>query len=187
MTTARDRILTTTSQLMEEQGYFATGLNQIVQESGTPKGSLYYYFPEGKEQLTEEAIRQAGEMIAVQIEKAMDADDDAGGAIAGFIEALSYHVQASDCRLGGPLTTVALETANTSPRVNQVCQEMYQQWQQIIQNKLQRSGYTEDRAAALAVFINAAIEGGIILSRTTHSTEPLLGVARELSHLLSDF
>ncbi len=55
----RDHIIDTTSQLLEQQGYFATGLNQIVQESGAPKGSLYYYFPEGKEELTAEAIERS--------------------------------------------------------------------------------------------------------------------------------
>ncbi len=185
MTTTREKILTATSQLMEAQGYFATGLNQIIEESGSPKGSLYYYFPEGKEQLTEEAIQQAGEVISAQMELALNAVEDPAEAIAGFIEALSFHVEASDCRLGGPLTTVALETANTSPRINQVCQAMYGNWQHLIQDKLERGGFSTERAAALAVFVNAAIEGGIILSRTMHSVGPLLGVAKELRLLLS--
>ncbi len=185
MNTTREKILTATSQLMEAQGYFATGLNQIIEESGSPKGSLYYYFPEGKEQLTEEAIRQAGELISAQMAAVLGAEANLADAFGGFVEALSEHVQASDCRLGGPLTTVALETANTSPRVNQVCQEMYRAWREIFQARLERGGFSAERAASLAVFINAAIEGGIILSRTRHTAEPLLQVAKELRLLLS--
>jgi TetR/AcrR family transcriptional regulator, lmrAB and yxaGH operons repressor len=51
----RDQIIQTTCTLLESQGYHATGLNQILKESGAPKGSLYYYFPQGKEELAEEA------------------------------------------------------------------------------------------------------------------------------------
>jgi TetR/AcrR family transcriptional repressor of lmrAB and yxaGH operons len=185
MTSTREKILSTTSQLMEEQGYSATGLNQIIAESGTPKGSLYYYFPEGKEQLTEEAIRQAGEMIASQIRHALSVVEDPGDAIAGFIEELSFHIHASECRLGGPLTAVALETANSSPRINEVCREMYRSWQYLFQEKLEAGGFSSERAASLAVFVNAAIEGGITLSRTLHSVSPLQSVAQELRSLLT--
>lgn len=185
MNTAKHKILAATSRLMEEQGYFATSVNQIIQESGTPKGSLYYYFPEGKEQLTEEAIQQAGEMIAEQMANALNAVQDPAEAIAQFVEALSEHIQDTECRLGGPLTVVSLETANTSPRLNQACQEMYRSWQQLIQAKLERSGFSSERAAALAVFINAAIEGGVSLSRTSHSPHPLQIVGQELRFLIS--
>ena len=51
MANTREIIIETTCDLMENQGYHATGLNEIVKVSGAPKGSLYYYFPEGKESL----------------------------------------------------------------------------------------------------------------------------------------
>ena len=50
MNTTRQQIVEKTSALLERQGYHATGLNQIVAESETPRGSLYYYFPHGKEE-----------------------------------------------------------------------------------------------------------------------------------------
>jgi hypothetical protein len=48
MSTTRDQIIQAACTLLEKQGYPATGLNEIVRESGAPKGSLYYYFPDGK-------------------------------------------------------------------------------------------------------------------------------------------
>ena len=64
MSTAREKILQTASELMEKQGYHGTGLNEIIQRSGAPKGSLYYYFPEGKEQLASETILRAGQIVS---------------------------------------------------------------------------------------------------------------------------
>ena len=42
MSNAREQILQTTCVLLEKQGYHGTGLNEIIKESGSPKGSLYY-------------------------------------------------------------------------------------------------------------------------------------------------
>lgn len=48
MSSTKEQFIETTCDLLESHGYYATGLNQIVAESGALKGSLYYHFPEGK-------------------------------------------------------------------------------------------------------------------------------------------
>ena len=55
-TDARARAIETAQRLFRIQGYTATGLIQILEESGAPKGSFYFHFPRGKAQLAEEAI-----------------------------------------------------------------------------------------------------------------------------------
>ena len=55
---AKRKVVETTRTLMQTQGYNATGLNQIIKVSGTPKGSLYHYFPGGKVRL--DAFEEAG-------------------------------------------------------------------------------------------------------------------------------
>jgi TetR/AcrR family transcriptional repressor of lmrAB and yxaGH operons len=63
----RANILLAMATLIEKQGYHATGLNDIIALSGSPKGSVYYYFPEGKEQIGIEAVRESGELIASRL------------------------------------------------------------------------------------------------------------------------
>ena len=67
MASTKERFIETTCQLMEDQGYHATALNQIIEESGAPKGSLYYYFPGGKEELAAEAIQHIGDVVNQRI------------------------------------------------------------------------------------------------------------------------
>src|SRR5579859_7098029 len=55
-TDARARAIATAERLFRIQGYTATGLTQIIEESGSPKGSFYFHFPRGKTQLAEETI-----------------------------------------------------------------------------------------------------------------------------------
>ena len=67
----RDQIIDTASALLERQGYAATGLNQIVRESGAPKGSLYHYFPGGKDEIAVESLQQGAQAVAERIREAL--------------------------------------------------------------------------------------------------------------------
>ncbi len=184
MTSTRDQIIETTSRLLELQGYFATGLNQIVAESGAPKGSLYHYFPEGKEAITAEAILRSSLVVAERIRSFLATLDHAVEAIPAFIRTMAQYVQASNCRGGAPIATVALETAAVSDRLQAACKSAYDSWQAAFRDKLLASNYPPERAERLALLVITAIEGAIILSRTNRSAAPLLTIADELQLLL---
>ncbi|MDQ2999201.1 MAG: TetR/AcrR family transcriptional regulator, partial [Chloroflexota bacterium] len=85
MSTTRDQIVDAAGDLLESQGFHATGLNQIVKESGAPKGSLYYYFPAGKDEIAEAAIEQAGRAVAERIGAGLAASDDVAAAVRLFV------------------------------------------------------------------------------------------------------
>lgn len=185
MSETRLQIIETTCELLEKQGYHATGLNEIVAQSGSPKGSLYYYFPGGKEEIASEAIGHVGGVIAERVRNHLAQSTDPAQACAGFIRLIADSVEKSAYRIGGPLATVAMESAATNERLNLACREAYGQVQQAFKDKLTSSGYSEEQARDLAEFIVAAIEGGTILSRTYHSGDPLRRVARQIAEMLS--
>jgi TetR/AcrR family transcriptional repressor of lmrAB and yxaGH operons len=183
MVSKRDQIIDTTCRLLELQGYYATGLNQIIQESGAPKGSLYHYFPEGKEALAAEAIARSSAGITANIERTLAAQEDPAAAVVGFIRELAGHVAASGFQQGGPITAVALEAASTSEPLRLACRDAYRAWQGLFAERL-RPSYGAARSERLAALIIAAIEGGIILSRSEQDVRPLLAVADEVEQLL---
>jgi TetR/AcrR family transcriptional repressor of lmrAB and yxaGH operons len=184
MSIKRDEIIATTCELLELQGYHATGLNRILQESGAPKGSLYHYFPAGKEELAAAAMARSGASISANIEGALAAYDDPTVAVTGFIRELAGYVAASGYRQGGPITAVALEAASTSERLRLACRDEYRGWQALFAAKL-GPAHGAARAGRLAALIIAAIEGGIILARSEQSEQPLHDVADEIEALLA--
>lgn len=186
MSTAREKILAATSSLLEKQGFHGTGLNEIIQESGSPKGSLYYYFPEGKEQIAAEAILQSGARTAERIRAGLSESRLPSRAVHDFVLKIAENVERSGFGSGGPLTAVAMETATQSERINKACREAYEMIEAAFRDKLLESGFASRRSNELAQFITAAIEGGIILSRTYHSGDPLRRVAGQLKSLLTE-
>lgn len=185
MTSTREQFIETTCALLEAQGYHGTGLNQIVEESGAPKGSLYYYFPQGKEALAAEAIALAGERLAQRIDENLQGEDEPAAAVSRFVRRIADGVEASGFRTGGPLQAVALETATSSERLNLACRRAYERLQEAFAERLRAGGLSEEQASEAATFVTAAVEGGIVLSRAAHSGEPLRRVARALEVYLS--
>ncbi len=185
MSSAREKILETTSLLLEKQGFHGTSLNEIIKESGAPKGSLYYYFPEGKEQIAAEAILHSGKSTAARIRVGLAENPQPSRAIHDFILKIAENVELSGFGSGGPLTAVAMETATQSDRINTACREAYGMIEAAFKDKLLDSSFTSREATELARFITAAIEGGIILSRTLHTGDPLRLVAGQVKSLLT--
>ena len=184
MTTVRQQIIEKTSELLDRQGYHATGLNQIVAESETPRGSLYYYFPAGKEELAAEAIGDKARKVSEHMRQSLATDDCAIEAIYRFVLSLADHAESEQCAAGAPIAAVALETATTSERLQQACQAAYRLQQLPFEERLLADGFAPERAYALAVTIIAALEGGFILSRTEHTSQPLRIIAEEIRRLL---
>lgn len=181
----RDQIIAATCDLLEAQGFHATGMSEIIQTSGAPRGSLYYYFPDGKEGLAAEAIARTGEAVAARIRANLTVGDCLISSFAHFADQIAAAVEGSGFRAGGPLTAVAMETATTSERLNLACRDAYNRLCGAFAEQLVGAGYEAPRAAELAEFITAAIEGGIILSRTHHSGEPLRRIGRQIGRMLA--
>lgn len=185
MSAARDQIIATTCTLLELQGYHATGLNQIVKDSGSPKGSLYHYFPGGKDELTEQALMQVGAAVLARIRANMTLHDDPALAIRAFVRMVADAVEASGFQTGGPITTVALETAATNERLRAACEAIYTSWIDALAEKLLAGGIDADTADQRAQVVIAALEGGIILSRTRRSADVLRHTADLLAVALT--
>jgi TetR/AcrR family transcriptional repressor of lmrAB and yxaGH operons len=183
MNTRRDEIIDATCQLLEAQGYQATGLNEILRVSGAPKGSLYHYFPDGKEELVAAAIERSARQTAAHLSGALAEEDDPAAAVVGFVRRLAGYVAASGFRQGGPITAVALEAASTNERLRRACRDAYRLWQGIVADKL-RPAYGAAEAVRLAVLVIAAVEGGILLARGERSEGPLLDVADAIEAML---
>lgn len=183
MTEKRAQMIETTCELLEAQGYHATGLREILSQSGAPRGSLYYYFPGGKSELAAEAVKRTGAVFAEYIERHLPEEGEVSSALRGFIERIAVGVERSNYCTGGPLATVAMETATSDDAINKACRQAYRRLQAAFEARFRKADLEVD-AGELAVLVTSVIEGGIILSRTYHSGDPLRTAGRLLSDLI---
>jgi TetR/AcrR family transcriptional repressor of lmrAB and yxaGH operons len=179
-TDSRRRMLDSAAELFRAQGYHATGLTQLVAAGGAPKGSLYFHFPGGKEQLAAEAVRLSGRRTGEVLQAVAAAAPDPASAVSGIVDTLAAALADSDFRLGCPLATVALEASAGSPAIREACEEGYAYWQAGLVEYFTTAGLPAERADPLATVVLAAIEGALLLAKTRHDVAPLRAIATHL-------
>jgi len=176
----RARLLDAALDLIEAGGYFGAGLNQVIASSGAPRGSLYFHFSGGKDQLVGESLARAGDGIAV-ILASLEAHDATELAIMA-LGLLGDRLEGSGWTKGCPVATVALEMAGSNDAIQQVCSAAYLSWERLLRDRLVADGRPD--ADGLATTLLAMIEGALLLSRAHRSREPLDRVARAIKALL---
>lgn len=170
--TTRQRFLDSASELFQRQGYSGTGLAEITERSGAPKGSLYHHFPGGKEQLAEEALELAGRRLRRGIEAALASAPDGPSAVRALAAMLAAGLKASGYELGCPVATTTLDAATGSTPIARAADRAFTSWVDSI------AAHVGTRKA---VTVLSALEGALILARAARSTDALEIVGEELA------
>ncbi|MEO1311434.1 MAG: TetR/AcrR family transcriptional regulator [Pseudomonadota bacterium] len=171
--THRTAIIGAAAKLFRRQGYAATGLAEILKLSGAPRGSFYHYFPGGKIDVAVAVAETAGPAVRATIAKLADEDASAADLVRRFARQLADWLEKSDYAEGCPIATLMLELADKEPAVAQAGAASLQTWAEEIAARLVSEGLPEDRAARLARFAIAALEGGMVLTRVERSRAAL--------------
>ena len=74
---SREKTLAAAAKLFRQQGYHGTALQEIFRAGGSPRGSLYFHFPNGKEEIGEAALALAGEGVRRAIARAAETSESA--------------------------------------------------------------------------------------------------------------
>jgi TetR/AcrR family transcriptional regulator, lmrAB and yxaGH operons repressor len=183
---SRNRILKAASRLFQLQGYHATGMNQIIKESGSPKGSLYYYFPDGKEELAIASIKRIDELTREKTKTGLAKSSDPIEAIQSFIREIPVLIEQDQQNEVIPcsISMIALETSSISEPIRNACQQAFEAWGNLFAEKLIQGGFRKERAEELGVIIQLMIEGALIRSMTKNDMTSLYSVAKEIPYIL---
>jgi AcrR family transcriptional regulator len=169
----KDRIVQSSAELFRRQGFVGTGVKQIVAEASAPFGSLYHFFPGGKEQLGEEVIRFSGAIYGQLLDAFYLPGADPVAAtrafFAGAAETLRYTDYADAC----PIATVALEVSSTNEPMRKACADVFNSWIDAATGRLVEYGLPRERSRALAISLIAMLEGAFVLARALRDTEPI--------------
>lgn len=186
----RDLILARGSQVMTRRGYHGTGVQEIVQSAGIPKGSFYHYFA-SKEDFALQALEH---LYRPRLERYAQALGNPALSprqrILGYYRDLLAHFSSREkpeyhCFIG----SLSFEMAELSPAIGEQVDGLLQGSVDILQACLEEAVAAgelpaEEDCANLAAFITNAWQGVLTRLKVAGGTAPMQAFVDRLERLL---
>jgi TetR/AcrR family transcriptional repressor of nem operon len=171
----RSRIVEAAADLIYAHGVERTSLDDVMAASGVSKSQLYHYFAD-KDALVLEVIAKQTERVLAAQRPHLEALDSLP-ALKAWRDAFVRLNKALQYR-GCPLGSLASELASDSEPARKRLADSFSIWGERIENGLAKMQERGELGASadphdLALALLSAVEGGLLLSKTTHSNRPL--------------
>src|SRR5918994_1338841 len=125
---SRARMLEAAITLMRGSGLSGSGINEIVRESGAPKGSVYHFFPNGKGQIVAEAIELHSHRVQDFIKQARKVEERPADKVRALFNAFARRVSAGDFQASCAAGAVALDLDAELEELRLVLQGAFSRW-----------------------------------------------------------
>jgi TetR/AcrR family transcriptional repressor of lmrAB and yxaGH operons len=178
----RTKMLVSAAEVMRERGAAGVTIDEVLHRSGAPRGSVYYHFPEGRNQILTEALRYAADAITASIDS--NTDGGALNLLRGFVELWERLLIDSDFNAGCPVVAAAIGCSGAEPQLTAEAGQIFGRWRAALMQTFVADGFDDADATSLAVTSIAALEGAVVLCRSTRSTDPLRDVHAQLEFLI---
>ncbi len=173
-TPTRERILYAAAELFRRQGYAGTGIKHIAAHADATLGSIYHFFPGGKDQLADEVLRTAGSFFLALYEAIAAAAPDLPSGVRDFFAGAAETLETTGYADACPIATVAGDIASTNPLLRETTAEVFESWLTALAQDAVEAGIAPERARPLALSVLALLEGAFLLSRSLRSLEPMV-------------
>ncbi len=175
-------MLVSAAELMRERGAAGVTIDGVLTRSKAPRGSVYYHFPGGRNQILAEALSYAGDVITARIENGIAAG--AYDLMDKFVEFWEHVLVDSDFTAGCPVVAAATASTDDEPQLTAVAGKIFGQWHDAMARAFEGDGFDRDNARSLATMCIASLEGAVVLCRATRSAAPLREVAGHVEFLI---
>jgi TetR/AcrR family transcriptional regulator, lmrAB and yxaGH operons repressor len=179
---SRAKMVQSAATLISSRGVSATSFSDVLADSGSPRGSIYHHFPDGKAQLAADAIRWTSQRVLAH--QAALTGGTPEEVLQRFIAMWRRVVVASHAVQGCVVAGVAVDTSADGDTLIALVRETFRSWIGLLAEQLQEAGVAKARALPIATATVAGMEGALILCRAEGNSRPLDTVAEELMRLL---
>ena len=180
---SKGRILEATIVLMKQTGLSGAGINQILARSGAPKGSLYYHFPGGKEQITSEALMLYAERVAAAFDRVLSSKKKPADKVRALFRFAADRFEEASFEQSCAAGAVSLDLNAEVAAIQSVAVAAFASWKAVIARHLQI--VSPVRRAALAGVVLSALEGAYVRGRAERSKRAFIEAGEWLAMLVS--
>jgi TetR/AcrR family transcriptional regulator, transcriptional repressor for nem operon len=171
----RDRLIDSARYLFWERGYAGTSMADLLDHAKVNSGSFYHFF-ESKEALLREVLE--GYLVALRpmiVDPAFAKTGDPVERIFAILAGYRERILLTDSKYGCPLGRLALEIDPENRPAHALIAKNFQGWIGAVRECVEELKPRLPRDTdldALATYVLAIMEGGVMLSRSYGSVEP---------------
>lgn len=181
----KENLIKATARLIEQKGYFGTGINEILKVVGVPKGSLYHHFPGGKDDLVIAALMYAGKKQQDIYASAMKGRGSVEEALNAIIDILIDRIENSDYKRSCPISAVALEITSLNEPIQKTCADIFNNWENGLASFFAYK-HIKDPENVAKLYMNL-IEGAFLLSKTHKNISYLKLIKDQTAPIISRY
>ena len=181
---SRQRLIECAAELFWKNGYSATGINEILKQTGLPKGSFYFYF-KSKDDLASAVTEYYQKILLEQFQSSSQGND-----WESFIEEIFDYLSvrtSGQTFAGCPYAVMGMETALSKPAVASVFMEKLKKFEQIFQKVLLYSGLPQDHAAILSRRMLSIYQGYLLLGRINGDLSYLKNAEKNMIEMYREY
>jgi TetR/AcrR family transcriptional regulator, transcriptional repressor for nem operon len=171
----RDRLIESARYLFWERGFAATSMADLLSHAGVNSGSFYHFF-ESKEALLRAVLDvYLGALRPAVVDPAFATTEEPVERIFAILAGYRGRILQTDCQYGCPLGRLALEIDPENRPAHKLIAENFQGWITAVRECIEQFKDRLPASAdpdALATYVLAVMEGGVMLSRSYRSVEP---------------
>ncbi len=165
----KSKISKSAVSLLDEKGYFGTGLNEILARAKTSKGSAYRQFPGGKDEIVLYAIQDAQTQISAAMKDIFSLGKDPISALRASSNYLKQLLIDGKFASGCPIAAVGLELSGSDSAASKACKNAFQEWKDLLEHYF--SGHVSPKESErLSDAIFCMFQGALVLSRISGDT-----------------
>jgi AcrR family transcriptional regulator len=173
------------ADLFSRQGFGGTGIKAVLAAAAAPYGSLYHFFPGGKQELGAAALTYGGERYRELLESVYPPGADVVEATADSFDRAAELLEGTDYGYACPIATIALEVADSDELMRTSAADAFESWLEVLEERFTVAGMKAECARDIAVEIFCLIEGAVLLSRTTRSSVPMHTAGRAAANAVA--
>lgn len=161
----RQRMVVGMISLLSRSGYAASSLAEVLSVAEAPRGSIYHYFPGGKDELVTAAIDRTLDAALQTLERLRGLD--LHEMLARFAASWRGILERSDC--AGACAIMAVSVGADKPALQGLAADAFARWGERLADVLCTAGIDEDRSLQLGHFLLSSYEGAVLLGRAQRS------------------
>ncbi len=179
----RARMVDGAVRLLATKGVEGTSFAEVLEATGSPRGSVYHHFPGGKPELLHAALDLASERGLAAMEATRGQPPEV--VMERFLALWRFVLERSHLTAG--CAVVAVTVAADNDDLLDHTGTIFRTWTELLTELCVAGGMDVDAARQLAVTIIAATEGAVALCRAERSMEPFEDVETVLLSLVKSF